>query len=368
VTNGFVSADEASGALRGATLEQRNGSAVDLALAEAGRLLDSAPARAPRRVLLMTDFLTPSSRSLGDFEQLAERTDAVVHLAQLSLDEPGLLRDDQHPWASIAARTEGVVWQASALGVDDPAAQQLAVEVFEEWARPLRVDSLHFDFGEVHAAEPWLPTSLDEGQGHEEQLLAATVIDRVTVTGLLWNRPIEHEARRSRSLSKRWSALVFGTHVLDELERDEMLQLAMHGGAVSPVTSYLAIEPGVRPSAEGLRPGEGNTGLIGKGGGGGTGRGYGIASGAGFGGRLDRQAWLDEQLNASWLHCGGAGQRGTLALETTYDELVDFVLAPVGTVEVAPTTCMRQQTWDRQLPASDFIEDRASWTVELRGH
>ena len=28
--------------------------------------------------------------------------------------------------------------------------------------------------------------------------------------------------------------------------------LARHGGAVSPVTSYLAIEPGVRPSTEGI--------------------------------------------------------------------------------------------------------------------
>ena len=31
-----------------------------------------------------------------------------------------------------------------------------------------------------------------------------------------------------------------------------MMVLARHGRAVSPVTSYLAIEPGVRPSTEGI--------------------------------------------------------------------------------------------------------------------
>ncbi len=35
-----------------------------------------------------------------------------------------------------------------------------------------------------------------------------------------------------------------------------MMVLARHGRAVSPVTSYLAIEPGVRPSTEGLNEGE----------------------------------------------------------------------------------------------------------------
>jgi hypothetical protein len=109
LTDGFVAPDEASGALRGAMLERRNGSAVELALAEAGRLLDSASARAPKRVLLMTDFLTPSSRSLADFEMLATDTNAIVHLAEVSAGDPSMSRDDSHPWARVAAQTEGVV-------------------------------------------------------------------------------------------------------------------------------------------------------------------------------------------------------------------------------------------------------------------
>lgn len=361
LTDGFVSADLASGELRGAALERGNGSAVDLALAEAGRLLASSSTKAPRRVLVLTDFATASSRSLADHQALAEDSKAIVHFAELAVDEPGLVRDDRHGWASIAAATEGVVWQASTWIDDDPGARQLAVEVFEEWARPIRIDDPRIDLdvsGESYA----LWTSIDEGQGVEEQNLIATTAERLTFTGRLWNRPLEHQAKRSQSLSKRWAALVFGHWLADGLERTEMLKLAFLGGAVSPVTSYLAIEPGVRPSAEGIErlP---TQGLIGKGGGGGTGSGYGIGSGAGFGGRLDRQAWLDDQLGAAWQRCGGAGQRGTITLETTYEEIVDFTLT--GPTDLALTTCMSSQIWALLLPADDFVDDRTNWKIEL---
>jgi hypothetical protein len=256
------------------------------------------------------------------------------------------------------------LWRAFGPTDADPAAQGLAVAVFEEWARPLRIDGLHVEVGGFDVGSG-LPSTIDAGEGLEERLLADVAGDRMTVRGLLWNRAIEYEEKRSRSLSKRWAALVFGSHLIAELEDDEMLQLALYGGAVSPVTSYLAIEPGARPSAGGLPLDQEIAGWIGKGGGGGVGRGYGNARGAGFGGRLDRQAWLDEQLHAAWLHCGGEGQRGKLVLETTYDEIVDFALTSITKADVARDTCMQAQTWALLLPAGDFSDDRAHWTVEL---
>ena len=39
---------------------------------------------------------------------------------------------------------------------------------------------------------------------------------------------------------------------MNGLSESEMMVLAKHGRAVSPVTSYLAVEPGVRPSTEGI--------------------------------------------------------------------------------------------------------------------
>ncbi|MFO7565997.1 MAG: VWA domain-containing protein [Enhygromyxa sp.] len=370
LTQGFVSAAEASGALRGASLERRNGSGVDLALAEAGRLLAGSPKKSPRRVLLLTDFATASSRSIANFEALARETKAIVHLAELGVYErPALFRDDLHPWASVAAGTEGVVWQAYAPADGGPS--EGLVEVFEEWARPLRVDMPLVDLGGP-GPEDWGP-SLKEGESVGQQYLADAGVERLTLSGRLWNREIEHQARRSRSLSKRWAALVFGSHAMHELEPEEMLRLALLGGAVSPVSSYLAVEPGVRPSVEGLL-GAGNIGLIGKGGGGAVLRESGRSSGVAFSGRLDRQAWLDEQLNAAWRYCGAARQSAqprsgakpaTVELEATYDEIVDFELS--GVVDPALSTCMQSRTWALLLPTEDFVEDRSRWIVELQG-
>jgi hypothetical protein len=105
---------------------------------------------------------------------------------------------------------------------------------------------------------------------------------------------------------------------------------------------------------------------MGKGGGGGTGTGYGRGAGAGFGGRLDRQGWLEDELAILWQRCGGAGHGATLELETTYEELVDFALTTPTASDPARLTCMREATWSLWLPATDFVDPRARWTVVLR--
>src|SRR6187397_1969489 len=96
----------------------------------------------------------------------------------------------------------------------------------------------------------------------------------------------------------------------------EMMTLAMYGGAVSPVTSYLAIEPGVRPSTEGLTEGEG-----------GGGRGFGIGLGragmthvTGNVSPINRQAFLEQALRAEWGRCGGKADSASVDLETTQAE------------------------------------------------
>jgi len=85
----------------------------------------------------------------------------------------------------------------------------------------------------------------------------------------------------------------------DELSEDEMMTLAMGGGAVSPVTSYLAIEPGVRPSTEGLEWGRmGGSGA----------RAPSIRMGAtSVSGRrpmIDKEAHLQDELRRALRSCG----------------------------------------------------------------
>jgi hypothetical protein len=58
---------------------------------------------------------------------------------------------------------------------------------------------------------------------------------------------------------------VFSHDLHDDLSEAEQFVLAMYARVVSPVTSYLAIEPGVRPSTIGLEGGGTGWGSIGAG-------------------------------------------------------------------------------------------------------
>ncbi|MDX2092275.1 MAG: hypothetical protein SFX73_30705 [Kofleriaceae bacterium] len=61
---------------------------------------------------------------------------------------------------------------------------------------------------------------------------------------MIWSDPFTREVRVSNPFSIQTAAFVFGA--------DEQMKLARMGRVVWPVTSYLAAEPGVRPSTIGL--------------------------------------------------------------------------------------------------------------------
>ena len=132
------------------------------------------------------------------------------------------------------------------------------------------------------------------------------------------------------------------------------MPLAMLGRAVSPVTSYLAIEPGVRPSTEGLEEGEM----------GGSGMGWGSGSSAcGIGHfhavRLDKQAYLRDALAQGLAACGGEGRHATVRLETTVAEVVS-VRATIDGAKSADDRlrgCLEEVAWALELPSAF----RAEW-------
>src|SRR4029079_13407765 len=91
----------------------------------------------------------------------------------------------------------------------------------------------------------------------EGEAIERLEIDRETVRwakleGKLWGKRVEHRLSPDAGEARLWAALVVGSNLLDDLAEPEMMVLARRGRAVSPVTSYLAIEPGVRPSTEGI--------------------------------------------------------------------------------------------------------------------
>jgi hypothetical protein len=218
------------------------------------------------------------------------------------------------------------------------------VSVYEEWARPLSIDR-----AELHAQglsdELAIPPKLREGDTIEH-LRVGKPVHWVELTGELWSRPFRHVLRPDPDESRRWAALVFGQPEHVSLSEPEMMALAMHGGAVSPVTSYLAIEPGVRPSTEGLDTIE-LSGI----GSGGVGIGESIALGSvgftGCGGasRFDPEAALQRLLDPAWSHCGGAPGTARVVVETTGTEIVDVPEVTLDDQDAVLRSCLLEATW-----------------------
>ena len=234
--------------LEGFTIARRNGSQIDDALATAAEAL--ATAKGPRRVVLFTDALVRDELTDARVETLSKRTKALVHIAEVEDGGGTLERDDHHNWSFAATDTGGVAWEAT-IDADD---LERTAKITEELARPLRIHNIEVTFAGIEF-NPDLGETLDEGQGFEEFALFEDKLRHVTVTGELWAKPIREVQLPDTDEGRRWSALVFGDSLHEQLSEEEMMVLALHGGAVSPVTSYLAIEPGGPPLHRGPRLG-----------------------------------------------------------------------------------------------------------------
>lgn len=326
-------------------LEPRNGSRLDDALAKADAILQASTATA-RRVVVVTDTLTRSELTPDKVGATAWKSGAIVHVATVVNGGASMTRDDDSPWARLPRRTGGVFWTASASGSVDTSART----TFEEWARPKRIDKLVVSgLGGNFVA----PDVLEEGAGIDHFAIADAATSRVDLSGELWSRAIHASVTPSAEQNKLAAALVFGSHLWSDLSEPEQMKLAMLGGAVSPVTSYLAIEPGVRPSNEGL-----DWGTIGHGSGFGMGQGFGMGHGR-LGGshaqRVDKKTWLSAQLRHILGMCAPQASEVAATLESTLDEVVE-----VGAVTLAPIrdakgeACVREEIWKLALPTTTF--------------
>lgn len=358
LSGGLVPVGETVALLEHTTLVGRNGSHLDGALAHAEALLDGGTPGRARRVVVLTDRHMRASLPVARIEALARRTGALVHVVDTTAGETGLERAaDDDPWSVVPRGTGGVLWAAQVeVGTTDIPHQ---VDTFEELARPVRVHDLRIEAPGIEAASLGAPETLDEGSGTSALILADRSVRHVVMTGLRWATPVRKVLLPNAGEAERWSALAFGTDLTASLTEPEMMVLAVRGHAVSPVTSYLAIEPGVRPSTEGLEEGEG-LGLSGFGtGGGGSGSGRAF----GHGGRaIDRGALLRAHLDAARLACG-AGPKARAVLETTFAEIVDIATVRVDG-DAATEDCVREALW-RTLLEGAFDAASATWDVEI---
>ncbi|MCA9646175.1 MAG: VWA domain-containing protein [Polyangiaceae bacterium] len=317
-----------------------NGSELGDALDTADRLL--ADRKGPRRVVLFTDVKTRRSLTPGMLKGKLARSKALMHIVDIRLGDSALERDDTNAFAPVAAATGGVLWHG---GFDDSADSRVRAE---ELVRPLRLHAPKLTAPGVPNDMLPEPEELWEGEAVGLTELVSVPGGFVRLQGKLWQKSVQRTLSPDAAESKRWAALVFGQDLYSDLSEPEMMTLATYGGAVSPVTSYLAIEPGVRPSTEGIE-----WGMVGTGAGGG-GRGIGIGlGGVGTLGRIDEQSWFKQALRRALVRC--RAKSASLRIETTLDEVVD-----VDTLSVVPLQGV-------QVPVARQCLTRAGWALDLPG-
>jgi subtilisin-like proprotein convertase family protein len=330
-----------------------NGSALD----EGARLAVTALAdrKGPRRVVIATDELarTTLTPALALAALAALSTDTVVHVVVPRLDgddRPSLERHDDAAFAGLATRHHGIYVDVQ--GLPAKTLKELA-PIALELVRPTRIEKLAITGGFTVERDV-----LREGDGlrlmrdttHRE---APT---RVVLTGKLWSDPVRREVATTAAFSRDTAAFVFGADEHQGLSPAEQMVVALAGRAVSPVTSYVAAEPGTRPSTIGL-----DLATLGHGGYGTIGHGYG-GGGLGMG---REQPDLRSLIDAS--HCIATVRPTTawavdLSIETTKDEIVDVIAQTRGPL----AACLVEAAWSVRLDTR-FTLDREQFAVHLTG-
>ena len=336
-----------------------NGSALDDGAKVAAAALTGR--KGPRRIVLITDELLRGRwTNAAALTALATApADTVVHVLDASVrggDEPGLVRDDTDPLAPIALGHHGIF---ANLDGPDRAGKDLTRLVLG-LVRPVQIDAFlikGFDLKDG-AYDDTIPAVLREGAGLRLVVRARTAPSRVELTGMIWGDRFKRVVTTDAAFSKAAAAWVFAEDDHGELSPDEMMKVAMMGKAVSPVTSYVAFEPGTRPSTIGLDRdstsfGSGMGGMAGSASGGGGGR-----------VRLDPMALVATAASKCVaIHKPAAGWQVVLALESTYDEVVDVVTETAAAP--ALTSCLVEAVWAVQL-TSDYDEPRDTFTLTFR--
>jgi hypothetical protein len=167
-------------------------------------------------------------------------------------------------------------------------------------------------------------------------LIETRAPEQIEVHAKIWSKPISFVLARSPAVDEAMPAILIATS--PGLTDDETLDVAMRGGVVSPVTSYLAELGGVDPVSPPLV-------LTGSSGGFGFGSVSTCGCGCcGIGGRLGYyidHGRLLEQVRALAEACGAGGG----SIELTEDEIVD-----VEVDESPGAECLVEAIWSMRAP------------------
>jgi hypothetical protein len=365
LTDGFVPARQL-GALRSRLrrsqrLAPRNGSFLDRGLGRAVPGL--ARRKGTRALVMMTDNrLRPVWSNKAALAQLGNLpASSIVHVAEVATGGTfELRRDDKHRLFPLAKLRGGV-----AVRVDGILAAKLADLTSDVLylVRPNRLDNVRIKGLKVANGlllgsdddDDGSTSVLAEGAGRRWMGPIADAPTAITLTGQLWSRPVRYNGgSNDEPFNQATAGFVFSHDLHDDLSEAEQFVLALYARVVSPVTSYLAIEPGVRPSTIGLDRGGAGWGSIG------TGR-YGlIGHGGGSGPQMDWAPIVARAERACQIH--GKGRiDATLVLQS--HEIADVEVAPRNK-NAALESCVIEALWKENIPRS--FSHPSDWSKVLR--
>ncbi len=329
----------------GTALALGNGSALDEAAKLAVSLVEAR--KGPRRIVLLTDELVRSSLSApATLASLAKASkDTVVHVVvpQTTGYALAVVRDDTAPLAALATKHRGIFARIEALYAKG---QKELVPVVLELVRPTKLENV------VATGAAIEEKTLPEGAGVRLMLRGQKVTESITLSGELWSTPVTKTLKPTTAFTKATAAFIFGLDEHQDLTPEEQMKIALLGRAVSPVTSYVAAEPGTRPSWIGL---EGTTGT-------GIGSGYGSGLGGMSGySRTTPPAITIDSTACVAQHTPATGWTVELVLETTYREIVDVQTSATGPM----AACIVEAAWAKVLD-DRWYEQRATYEVSVR--
>ncbi len=362
----FVKATEVEARLKAAAaagkLAPGNGSALD----EGARLASAALAgrKGPLRVVFTTDDLLRDR--WADKDGLAALTSlpaaAVVHVVDTNPrggGDPELERTDDHRLAPLASAHHGIAATLTggvSQGKDLP-------RIVLSLVRPMRIDHFvikGFDLEKGHYDQT-VPAVLEEGAGVRIVVGHTDAPAKVQLEGIIWGDAFRRSVSVDAAFSKAAAAWVFSEDDHDDLSAEEMMKVAMMGRAVSPVTSYLAVEPGTRPSTIGLD-------RAGLGGRAGSRRAMipmvrmGSPSGRK---KPDPMVLLEEGIKQCVAtHKPATGWSAGLTMESTYTEVVDVIVSSGDKLPI--TTCLVEAVWALRLPGSTYNLRRETFRLAFR--
>ncbi|MBW2458198.1 MAG: proprotein convertase P-domain-containing protein [Deltaproteobacteria bacterium] len=336
-------------------LELGNGSALDAGIKLAAKTLQRR--RGPRTMVLLTDgLLRPKWRNRFAFDELNQAPHGTATHVVLPTEGGSVVtdrRNDGHPLSPIAKRGGGVLLHVEDIGSGSKELDAIALGL----VRPIRIDNFRIE-GVTFPDDRELPNRLEEGDGLREMAQLQKAPKRVVLHGHIWAKPFRREVEATLAFSRATAAFVFSHDMHQDLSEEEQFRLAMTGRAVSPVTSYLAIEPGVRPSVIGLE----SISTTGFGSGSGIGSAYG-AGGLGLAGHppFDLKAVMADDVEAcTKKHAPKPGWSVKLDLQLTYEEIVD-IDAPKGDL----ARCIAEAAWKVALPDYEYSKKRDTLTVSF---